>query len=226
MDHLCMKWAGDCLHFILPWTAKWWLVKDLDYRVRKAWVQILIISTNHRVTSPLGANKGRAIYTSTYLSLKTCGLLLSSFHFLLDHKDRFQGEPSYQLLWAPHMPTRAFHWLLLRHRSGPLGSAIPLGQPLSKHLCFEDFKLGPFLCLGEGWRVSMQETRQSWPIALGSDPASNGKPLTVISPFFLASFINFFLFFFPLKAKSNSCRTLATGMKRGMRLQVLFYVFF
>lgn len=52
-----------------------------------------------------------------------------------------------QLLQAPHVPTRASHWLLLGHCSGPLGSAIPLGQPLSKHLCLEDFKLGPLLCL-------------------------------------------------------------------------------
>lgn len=68
-------------------------------------------------------------------------------NFLPDQKHKFQGEPSYQLLWAPHLPTRASCWLLLRHCSSPLGSAIPLGQPLSKHLCLEDFKLGPFFCL-------------------------------------------------------------------------------
>lgn len=110
---------------------------------------------------------------------------------------------------APQAPTRAFHWFLFRHCPGSLCFAIPLGQPLSKHLRLEDFKLGPFLCLGEHARGD--QTALTHPPC---DRTPKRRPLTVISPFFLASFINFFLFFFPLRAKSNSCRALATGMRR------------
>lgn len=97
--------------------------------------------------------------------------------------------------------------LVLRHCPCSLGSAVPLGQPLCKHLCLEDFKLGPLLCLGTERGMSTEHTSASW------DPTPQGGSLTVISPFFLASFINFFLFFFPLKAKSNSCRALATRVR-------------
>ncbi|KAK2499003.1 hypothetical protein MC885_015057, partial [Smutsia gigantea] len=61
-----------------------------------------------------------------------------------------------------NLPTRS--WLLLRHCSGPLGSAIPLGQPLSKHLCLEDFELGPFLCLERGMmcQVKLLQSLGNW----------------------------------------------------------------
>lgn len=134
--------------------------------------------------------------------------------FLPDHKHRLQAGPSYQLLQAPHLRTRRPHWLLLRHCSGPLGSAVPLGQPLSKHLCLEDFELGSLLRLGRRMTCMYGTDEAALTRSLGRDPAPKGRPLTVISPFFLASFINFFLFFFPLKAKSNSCRALATRMRR------------
>ena len=60
----------------------------------------------------------------------------------------FREIPPTSAFKAPHLPTRSPHWLLLGHCSGPLGSAVPLGQPLRKHLCLEDFELGSLLCLG------------------------------------------------------------------------------
>ena len=60
----------------------------------------------------------------------------------------FREIPPTSSFKAPRLPTRHPHWLLFRHCSGPLGSAVPLGQPLCKHLCLEDFKLGSLLCLG------------------------------------------------------------------------------
>ena len=117
--------------------------------MRKSGVQILAVPTNHGVTSPPGANEGQLyMQASTQYSKDVGPCHRHPSCFLPDHKHRFQRDPSYQRLQAPHLPTRSPHWLLLGHCSGPLGSAVPLGQPLCKHLCLEDFKLGSLLCLG------------------------------------------------------------------------------
>lgn len=106
-----MKWAKDYLHSTLTCSS----------RVRKAWLQILAIPTNHRLTSPLGANKGIAVHTSTYSSLKTRGPLSPSLHFLPDHKDRFLAGRTF--LPAPVCPLYAYQGLSLAPPQALLGPA-------------------------------------------------------------------------------------------------------
>lgn len=109
------------------------------------------------------------------------------------------GSPSaYQgLLLAPPQALLGPSWLCGSSWPGAQQTSVPSG-----------FQTGTFP-LPRKDDVSTEQTRTA-------DPChwAGTQPLTVISPFFLASFINFFLFFFPLKAKSNSCRALATRMRR------------
>lgn len=130
--------------------------------------------------------------------------------------------PTFPKAWPPPYP----HWLLPwygwqgeRISYQDLLQALPQALPVLAWFC------------GSSWPAALQ-TSVPWGFQTGTSPLaggrmrdehrtdqcsmvpnSRGRPLTVISPFFLASFINFFLFFFPLKAKSNSCRALATGIR-------------
>lgn len=58
MDHLNIKWAKNISASFYPEPLLQGAAgKDLGSRMRKAWVQILAVPTNHGVTSPLEVNK-------------------------------------------------------------------------------------------------------------------------------------------------------------------------
>lgn len=179
--------------------------------MRKTGVQILAVPTNHFTT---WSQWRTAAHAGTCSLLKRCGPLASS-----------------SLLFPPWPGA---------HVSGRPFLPVPSGAPSTYQapsLAPPRALLGPAWLCGSSWPAA-QQTSVPWGFRTGISPlpgekddmyvwnrrgspdpgpqaaAPKGRPLTVISPFFLASFINFFLFFFPLKAKSNSCRALATRMRR------------
>lgn len=127
------------------------------------------------------------------------------------------GSPSaYQgLSMAPPQALLAPAWLCDSSWPAAQQTSVPWG-----------FRTGTFPLPGRRMACECGTDQAALTHPPGWDPTPKGSLLTVISPFFLASFTNFFLFFFPLKAKSNSCRALATGMRREHEISgTVFYLF-